>query len=78
MADTAAFDAALMHLGFGPDERLGVFIVVLDEGIDVIPELLTDVKEAPCSDFPSKIENQISTWLSQEARVGVKWNRTLR
>ena len=28
-----------MHLGFGPDERLGVFIVVLDEGIDVIPEL---------------------------------------
>jgi hypothetical protein len=36
------------------------------------------VNDAPCRDFPSKIENQISTWLSQEARVGVKWNRTLR
>ena len=27
-------------------------------------------------DFPCRIENQISTWLSQEARVGVKWKRT--
>ena len=33
---------------------------------------LTDVNDAPCRDFPSKIENQISTWFSQEARVGVK------
>ena len=31
----------------------------------------TEVNEAPCSDFPCRIENQISTWLSQEARVGV-------
>jgi hypothetical protein len=30
----------------------------------------TEVNEAPCSDFPCRIENQISTWLSQEARVG--------
>ena len=38
----------------------------------------TEVNEAPCSDCPSRIENQISTWLSQEARVGVKWKRTVR
>ena len=29
------------------------------------------------SDLPARMENQISTWLSQEARVGVKWKRTL-
>ena len=34
---------------------------------------LTEVKEAPCIDFVSKIENQIFTWLSQETSVGVKW-----
>src|SRR6266446_8530974 len=37
---------------------------------------LTEVKDAPCSDFACRIENQISTCLSQEARVGVKWNCT--
>ena len=36
----------------------------------------TEMKEAPCRGCPSRIENQISTWLSQEARVGVKWNCT--
>jgi hypothetical protein len=40
LADTAIFEAALMHLGFGPHEGCGIFIVVGDEGIDVIPELL--------------------------------------
>jgi len=40
LADTAIFEAALMHLGFGPYEGCGIFIVVGDEGIDVIPELL--------------------------------------
>ena len=39
MADTAAFDAALVDLGFGPDERFGIFIVGLDEGVDVLAEL---------------------------------------
>jgi hypothetical protein len=29
-----------MDFGFGPDERLGVLIVGLDEGIDVLPEVL--------------------------------------
>jgi len=29
-----------MHFGFGPGEWLGVFVVGVDESIDVIPELL--------------------------------------
>ncbi|MBX6323325.1 MAG: tripartite tricarboxylate transporter permease [Rhodospirillaceae bacterium] len=33
------------------------------------------MKEAPASDWSARIENQISTWLSQEARVGVEWLR---
>jgi hypothetical protein len=37
---------------------------------------LTEVKDAPRSDWPCRIENQISTWVSQDARVGVKWNWT--
>ena len=37
---------------------------------------LTEVKDAPRSDWPCRIENQISTWLSQDGRVGVKWNWT--
>ena len=60
-----------MDPGFGPDEWLGVLVVGFDEGIDVLAA--TEVNEAPCSDFPCRIENQFSTWLSQEARVGVKW-----
>src|ERR1700724_3192731 len=32
--------------------------------------------EAPRSALPARIENQISTWLSQDARVGVKWKCT--
>ena len=34
------FEALLVDLGFGPGERLGVFIVGLDEGVDVLAELL--------------------------------------
>ena len=32
------FEAFLMDLGFGPDERLGGFVVGPDEGFDVRPE----------------------------------------
>ena len=38
--DTSSFDAALVDLGLGPNEWLGVLIVGVDEGIDVLPELL--------------------------------------
>lgn len=37
---------------------------------------LTEVKDSQLRDFPCRIENQISTWLNQEARVGVKWKCT--
>jgi hypothetical protein len=33
----------------------------------------TELKLAPCSVVRARIENQISTWLSQLAWVGVKW-----
>ena len=39
ITDTASLDAALMDLGFGPDERPGVFVVGLDESIDMLPQL---------------------------------------
>ena len=29
-----------MHLGFGPDERIGVCVIGFNEGIDVLSELL--------------------------------------
>ena len=39
MADTAAFDAALIHLSLGPYERLGTLMIGFNKCIDVIPEL---------------------------------------
>lgn len=32
----------------------------------------SELNDAPWSALPARIENQISTWLSQDARVGVK------
>jgi hypothetical protein len=32
-------EALLIDLGFGPGEGLGIFVIGLDEGIDVLPEL---------------------------------------
>ena len=46
----------MMDLGLGPDERLGVDVVSLDEGIDVLSKLF-DRGEG----FACRIENQIST-----------------
>ena len=39
MTDTAVFDATLADFLFGPDEGLGVFIVGLDESVDVLAKL---------------------------------------
>src|SRR6476620_9550578 len=36
----------------------------------------TEVNDAPVSDWPCKMENQVSTWLSHDDRVGVKWKWT--
>jgi hypothetical protein len=33
------FETLLMDFGFGPDERFGVGVVVINEGIDVLSEL---------------------------------------
>jgi hypothetical protein len=38
----------------------------------------TAVKEAPLGDWLCRIENHISTLLSHDDRVGVKWKWTLR
>jgi hypothetical protein len=35
----------------------------------------TELKLAPCSVVRARIENQISTWFSQLAWVGVKWTK---
>jgi hypothetical protein len=51
LADTAAFDAALIHLSLGPDEQVGTLIVRFHKRINVTPESLTDVKDALCRDF---------------------------
>jgi hypothetical protein len=66
-----------MDLGFCPDERFGIFVIAFDEGIDVLSELLDGGEGGAAQGITSRIENQISTWLSQEARVGVKWKCTL-
>jgi hypothetical protein len=51
LADTAAFDAALIHLRLGPDEQVGTLMVDFNKRINVTPESLTDAKDAPCIDF---------------------------
>ena len=51
MADAATFDAALIHLSLGPDEQVGTLMVGFNKRINVTPEFLTDVKDAPCRDF---------------------------
>jgi hypothetical protein len=48
---TAAFDAGLIHLSLGPDGQVGTLIVGFNKRINVTPESLTDVKDAPCRDF---------------------------
>jgi hypothetical protein len=60
----------LTDLFLGPDEGLGFVVVRVDVGIDVFLKLLE--AWVPLSDCPCKIENHISTWLSQDALVGVK------
>ena len=34
LADTAAFDAALIHLSLGPDEQVGTLIVRFHSGVN--------------------------------------------
>ena len=43
-------EAFLVEFGLGPDERFGVAIVGVDEGIDVLSELFDRGEDAPCRD----------------------------
>ena len=77
MVRETGFEALLMDFGLGPDKGRGVGVVGLDEGIDVLPELVDGGEGGAAERLAGRMENQISTWLSQEARVGVKWKWTL-
>ena len=57
----------------GPDERLGVVIVGLNKGSDIGLELIDAAMDAALICLSVSSANQRSTWLSQEALVGVKW-----
>jgi hypothetical protein len=52
LADTAAVDAALVDLGFGPDEGFGISVVGRDEGIDVLAKLGDGVEGRTVPDLP--------------------------
>ena len=57
----------------GPVEWLGVVIVGLNEGSDIGLELIDAAMDAALIYLSASNANQRSTWLSQEALVGVKW-----
>ena len=57
----------------GPQEWLGVGIVGLNEGSDIGLELIDAAMDAALICLSVSSANQRSTWLSQEALVGVKW-----
>ena len=62
-----AFDLAL-----APDKRRGALVVRGGEVLDRLPQLLGTAKARAGQGLSGKMPNQISTWLSQLAEVGVK------
>jgi hypothetical protein len=72
MSQLRPFDLAL-----APDKRRGSFVVGGGEVLDRLLKLLGTAKARADNAFRVKMPNQISTWLSQLAEVGVKWNVTL-
>ncbi|KRQ02057.1 hypothetical protein AOQ71_36310 [Bradyrhizobium manausense] len=72
----AAVEAALMDRLLGPDEGLGSVVVCVDVGIDVVLKLLEACEGGAAGSLPCRIENDTSTWLSQNALVDV--NETSR
>jgi hypothetical protein len=56
----------------GPLERLGVLIVGSNEGVDLVANLPRRGEADAGQGLLARIENQTSTWLSQEAWVGMK------
>jgi hypothetical protein len=76
IADTGA-EVFLMDGCGGPGERLGTGVVALDEGIDLVPDLLGRGEAGALEGGAAEDRDQISTWFIQEAWVGVKWKWTL-
>ena len=72
MPQLRAFDLAL-----APHKRGGMFVVCGGEVLDRLLQLLGTAKARASNAFRVKMPNQISTWLSQLAEVGVKWKVTL-
>ena len=65
-----------MDLAFCPDEWPGGFVVVGDESLDMGDEFWNALERGSVERLSREDRDQISTWLSQEACVGVKWKCT--
>jgi hypothetical protein len=58
--------------GLGPDKRLGVVVVSLDEGGDVGLQCVDAAMDAALDLSVGEQRDQRSTWFSHDALVGVK------
>ena len=58
----------------GPDEGLGIIVVLVDVAVDCGLEVNDGFEDAPPDTAPVRAEKKFSTALSHEAEVGVKWN----
>ena len=68
----AWLEVLLVDVALSPDERPGILIVARDEASTWALSWPMAWNEAPLSDQRlRRIENQISIWLGQDARVGV-------
>jgi len=61
-----------LDLAFAPDKRGGVFVVCGGKVVDRLLQVLDSAKARAGQGLSGKMPNQISTWLSQLAEVGVK------
>jgi hypothetical protein len=61
-----------LDLALAPDQRCGAFVVRAGEVLDRLLQLLDGSKARAGQGLSRKMPNQISTWLSQLAEVGVK------
>lgn len=62
-------EAFLMDFGFGPDERLGGFVIVLDEGIDVGLEFINGLERCAVEGFAGE-DREPDFDLVQPRRMG--------
>ena len=64
------FETPLVDLLLSPNEWLGRLVVDCMKASMCSCNCCTVVKEVPFNDWPWRMENQVSIWLSQDARVG--------